>query len=133
MAPNLRIEDIKPISNFVLLAVQVDGYCQAMTTALQLNQPVGTVAMELLRKFLDEAKRVGEGGAFQKWPDLPGGVAAADLFAVAMVLRSTLWAFLDQASRESVVAASQPWGLAEIREHRNARPDTLAQRNGEQG
>ncbi len=38
MAPNLRIEDIKPISNFVLLAVQVDGYCQAMTTALQLNQ-----------------------------------------------------------------------------------------------
>jgi len=125
MVASIKIEDMKPISNFVLLALQVDGFCQAMSVALQVNQPVGEVSADLLRKFIDEATRVGQGGAFQKYPEIGNDATTADLLAVASVLRSTLWAFLDTPSRGDVAEASHAFGLAAIHEHRRARPDVL--------
>jgi len=66
----------KPVPNFVMLASQVDGYCQALLASMQMKELVGDPSKELLRTLLKEAKRCFEGKAFENLPNVSIGDSA---------------------------------------------------------
>jgi hypothetical protein len=80
---------------------------------------VAAVGRDLIRKLVKDAADIGEGRAYEGFPELTDDVGLGDLLLFAYTFRATVVAFLTPEELEEREKKASAFGLSEL--HREAK------------